>query len=362
MQIARCVAILWTLAFLSPDASVAWAQQSSSAGSAGALVPVTKFDGAWSTVLAPSSPGAATAPLPPAWSKEEVEAARARCAALLKGLDLVAVAAESIHEVRDGDTCGTPAPMQLVSIGSGPQITFSPPPMLNCDMIAALHKWLTRDVQPLARKHLGVPVVGIKTMSSFSCRNAYSRAKTRLSEHGRVNALDIGAFLTAHGEATQVVADWGPSARELADKAAAAQAEAVKRQAEAAAGARKSKAPAAKTPAEGPRLATPDIGKAIQANPSIALPMPRVTFGLRGSDDGNDLSTGLGWAPPSRLGGPKEEDAPAPSAGGKAAFLRAIHKAACDIFSTVLGPEANRDHFNHFHLDLAERKSATICK
>jgi hypothetical protein len=28
----------------------------------------------------------------------------------------------------------------------------------------------------------------------------------------------------------------------------------------------------------------------------------------------------------------------------------------------VLGPEANKAHKNHFHLDMAERKSATICE
>ena len=238
--------------------------------------------------------------------------------------------------------------MQLVSVGSNPPITFSPPAILTCDMIAALHKWLQSEVQPLARKHLGTPVVSIKTMSSFSCRNAYGRAKTRLSEHGRVNALDFGAFLTANGETTMVVADWGPNGREIA-------AEAVKRQAEAAASARKGK-----TPAEGPR---PAVQEPLQAATTIPLPIPRITIGPRPSGaPADDAMTGLGWAPPSRLGGPKEADATAPGPNGKAAFLRAAHKAACGIFSTVLGPEANRDHNNHFHLDMAERKSGNICK
>ena len=34
---------------------------------------------------------------------------------------------------------------------------LSPPVDLTCDMIAALHKWVQQDVQPLARKHLGAP-------------------------------------------------------------------------------------------------------------------------------------------------------------------------------------------------------------
>ena len=44
-------------------------------------------------------------------------------------------------------------------------------------------------------------------MSSYSCRNAYGRAEGRLSEHGKVNALDIAGFVTARGQAAFDVAD-----------------------------------------------------------------------------------------------------------------------------------------------------------
>ena len=35
------------------------------------------------------------------------------------------------------------------------------------------------------------------------------------------------------------------------------------------------------------------------------------------------------------------------------AFLRAVHKGACRTFTTVLGPNADAFHRDHFHLDLA---------
>ncbi len=38
------------------------------------------------------------------------------------------------------------------------------------------------------------------------------------------------------------------------------------------------------------------------------------------------------------------------------AFLHDAHDAACRIFGTTLGPEANDAHRNHFHVDMAERK------
>lgn len=42
-------------------------------------------------------------------------------------------------------------------------------------------------------------------------------------------------------------------------------------------------------------------------------------------------------------------------AGAKAAFLRDVRKGACRLFSTVLSPEYNAAHRDHFHLDQAER-------
>jgi hypothetical protein len=47
---------------------------------------------------------------------------------------------------------------------------------------------------------------------------------------------------------------------------------------------------------------------------------------------------------------------------GKAQFLRAAHASACKIFGTVLGPESNEAHRNHFHLDMAMRASGAFCR
>ena len=35
------------------------------------------------------------------------------------------------------------------------------------------------------------------------------------------------------------------------------------------------------------------------------------------------------------------------------AFLRDVHRGACQVFTTVLGPDADRFHHDHFHMDLA---------
>lgn len=41
--------------------------------------------------------------------------------------------------------------------------------------------------------------------------------------------------------------------------------------------------------------------------------------------------------------------------GKDAAFLRAVRDGACDLFATVLSPDYNAAHRDHFHLDQAER-------
>ena len=47
---------------------------------------------------------------------------------------------------------------------------------------------------------------------------------------------------------------------------------------------------------------------------------------------------------------------------GRAHFLRQAWQGACSAFTTVLGPEANRAHRNHLHVDLAQRKSGAFCQ
>lgn len=50
-----------------------------------------------------------------------------------------------------------------------------------------------------------------------------------------------------------------------------------------------------------------------------------------------------------------------PGSDERAAFLKDIHKGACGIFGTVIGPERDAAHKNHFHLDMASRKRA-LCE
>lgn len=48
--------------------------------------------------------------------------------------------------------------------------------------------------------------------------------------------------------------------------------------------------------------------------------------------------------------------------GDHGKVMRAIHKAACGPFGTVLGPDADRFHRDHFHFDTARYRAGTYCR
>jgi hypothetical protein len=260
--------------------------------------------------------------------------------------------------------------MQLVSLGKTPQVAFSPPPTLTCDMIASLGQWLKEGVQPAAKQHLGSQVVRVDVMSDYSCRGIYGRARARLSEHGRANALDIRGFVTASASQAMVLADWGPTAREIKAQIAVAKAEADRAAAARAIVLSKPQQPTTAAPSA-PGLATalkPAIDTIVTNTPSVRLPGARPA----------EVSTGLGLSGPGRqasqpnwLGGPKPVAGkaavvvvtdPAVLAQKRSHFLRDVHGAACRIFGTTLGPEADAQHRNHFHVDMAQRQAGSYCE
>lgn len=47
----------------------------------------------------------------------------------------------------------------------------------------------------------------------------------------------------------------------------------------------------------------------------------------------------------------------------RAAFLREVRDGACDLYATVLSPDYNRAHADHFHFDMAERTAGwQVCR
>ena len=118
-----------------------------------------------------------------------------------------------LDPIRDGD-CGTPAPVLLKSIGAVDKVSFDPPLVLHCAMVAGLDRWLQDSVQPAAREAFSSPVSKI-IGSSYACRNVYNLPDGHLSQHAFANALDVPIFVLADGRKVDLTHGWGPTQRDL---------------------------------------------------------------------------------------------------------------------------------------------------
>lgn len=292
------------------------------------------------------------------WTPDQVAAARAECSKLLKSVDIVTTEAEPVKE----GACGAPAPVNVSSVGK-PKVTLHPSSMMTCPMAAALDKWMTDKVQPAATASFGAPVARLISASSYSCRNRYGSANTPLSEHALVNALDLAGFVLTDGRTVRVKQDWGPVARD------------------------------AKKPVETSDIPIPD-NKQAPVNVAIAVNTAPGKAGLsmlggtsltkktslkteNGKADSKAAKDEPSKANDKTTGDKKVDDnkkADASAAPAKDAtpvkdvtvqrreFLHRVHAGACDVFGTVLGPEANDAHRDHFHLDMKARRHRAYCQ
>jgi hypothetical protein len=224
--------------------------------------------------------------------------------------------------------CGTPAPVLLRSLGGKDKVAVDPPMLMNCPMVVALSRWMERTVQPAARATLGSPVARIAG-SGYACRNLYNLPNERRSQHAYADAVDLPVFFLADGRRVDLATGWGPTRRDLvagvklipiAAKDTGADGEAG----QGASAGKMTAKPASATPAE---QASVKSAALIQADPEAASKTPADLLSLP-----------------------------------QAKFLRRVHQGACEVFTTVLGPEANDIHRTHLHLDLQNRNSLNVCK
>jgi hypothetical protein len=103
--------------------------------------------------------------------------------------------------------CSAVGAVQLLDIGT-PVTNLG---AMTCPLANAFEKWVREAVQPAARVWLGSRVVRIESFGTYSCRPVNGQAGARLSEHGRANAVDVGAFTLEGGRRITILAGWsGP--------------------------------------------------------------------------------------------------------------------------------------------------------
>ncbi|MDZ4842816.1 MAG: extensin family protein [Hyphomicrobium aestuarii] len=178
----------------------------------------------------------------------------------------------------------------LVRLSHVAGVAFTPAVVVNCPMAAAIHGWVGRAVQPAADDLLGSTVTRLSNVNGYACRKV--RGEDYVSEHATGNALDVGAFVTADRRTITVVRHFIPAPRPV-------------------------------------------------------IPVPAVVTPTNRSEKTKSAAAGEG--PPHPLLTP-----PLSQITPEHAFLKRIHSSGCGIFGTVLGPDADGDHRDHFHFDLAE--------
>lgn len=103
-----------------------------------------------------------------------------------------------------GNGCSAVGAVQLLDIGT-PVANLG---AMTCPLARQFARWAREAMQPAARAWLGSRVVRVESFGTYSCRPVNSRPGARLSEHGRANAVDVGAFLLADGRRITVKDGW----------------------------------------------------------------------------------------------------------------------------------------------------------
>ncbi|MFG1464061.1 extensin family protein [Xanthobacter sp. DSM 24535] len=117
---------------------------------------------------------------------------------------------EPMSAIDGAGACGMDHPFRVSGLEDG-SVAVEPKATLACPMIRDLNLWLAEVVQPAAMAWLGQPVVGIRQMSSYSCRGMNGQVGAKISEHAFGNALDVGGFTFADGREISVKNGWrGP--------------------------------------------------------------------------------------------------------------------------------------------------------
>jgi hypothetical protein len=78
------------------------------------------------------------------------------------------------------------------------EVAVSPPPALLCSMAEAVAQWIRTEVGPAAAE-LGAPLAVVTDLASYECRGRNNIRGAKLSEHGKGNAIDIGAVKLGNG-------------------------------------------------------------------------------------------------------------------------------------------------------------------
>jgi hypothetical protein len=216
---------------------------------------------------------------------------------------------------------------------------------MTCALARGLNIWIGKTLQPTAKATLGTQVVKLHNATSYSCRNRYGGETTPLSEHALANALDISEFVFESGDKVTVVASW--------PRVVTVPPAPLPKPTRVDSDTTGSITPAQAAPSQ-PAAAVEVTKTSAKTNPFVAP--------ADAKSNPFAVSTVVAKTPPPTP--PAEAIAPEAQsqAERKGEFVKTVHDDACQTFGTVLGPEANDAHKDHFHFDMKARRHSAICE
>jgi hypothetical protein len=116
----------------------------------------------------------------------------AELAACIVALSTLGVSATHSLPVVDGQ-CGIDKPVAVSALEGG-VLDLLPEATIDCDLAAALARWVGDAVQPTAEAMLNAHVTAIRVAGAYVCRPVDNIAGARLSEHAFGRAIDISGF------------------------------------------------------------------------------------------------------------------------------------------------------------------------
>jgi len=113
--------------------------------------------------------------------------------------------------------------LQAVILPDKVNVAVAPPATLRCTMAEQVARWVREDVLPATQTIAGGLLRRLDNLASYDCRTQNHIIGARLSEHGRANAFDVGAFRLADGRVltltdVKVVKAWRDALRATACK------------------------------------------------------------------------------------------------------------------------------------------------
>jgi hypothetical protein len=111
--------------------------------------------------------------------------------------------APSIASIDGPAECGSVDLVRLEAVilsNKGNRVAITPPAVLRCEMAEAIADWVREDLTPLAELSFGSPPRSVQSHAGYNCRPRNNILGGMTSEHGKGNALDVGAIKLTNGK------------------------------------------------------------------------------------------------------------------------------------------------------------------